>query len=294
MVPALDLSVQLRYNTVQNIIGHYYHMSKASYLGRTSSFFFFLGFMLSKLQYLPFSAFSATFRMISLGFYLGAYATWFLASFFQDGHFKKENRWYGFAKIKEQHLLASLLGFVATVLSLAAIFTPILFIPAAWIFLAGNVIWTISEYHKLKNPPHSNEDFSYMRQRAYVMYSMTTTTIGLVTAVAASLMLVFPLASVPITVFSLFICVGLGFYAFEKWLDSSLGDHEPIIKRGSFNVMTNELGPSCSNDKKNSPEPKPDHQKGLFHSSKLSCQSSSNLSEKEDEEDYRHCSQSPL
>ena len=241
-------------------------MNAEQKLEKSSGFFFFAGFMLSKLQYLPFPIVSAVFRFLSLGLYFGGYSSWFAASLMQPGQKQPKDKWYAFAKLKEQFLFSSLVGFIATALSVAAVFVPVLFPPAAWLFFLGNVIWAIGELHKLKHPPAHKEDFSHTRQKAYLSYAITTTAISLVTALAATLMVVFPPATLTITIFSLLICVGLGALALECWLNSNFGKHEPLKKADSYTNITDELGASPTPAPKNDLAPRP-HQgkrKGFF------------------------------
>lgn len=242
-------------------------MNNARKLDKASGIFFFSGFMLSKLQYVPFPIAAGFFRFFSLGLYFGGYVLWFAASLLQPEHKKDYNQWYGFAKIKEQFAVSSLVGLTATVLSIVAVFIPIIFPPAAWLFLIGNIIWTIGEYHKLKNPPLEDLTYSHTQQKAYLSYALTTTVISLITAIAATLIVVFPLASVPITVFSLLLCVGLGALAFEYWLNSNFGDHKPGTTAQSYFEMADML------DNEPRPEPAPEcapyHGNGLFNSANL-------------------------
>lgn len=227
-------------------------MSTTEQLNIATGFLFFAGFMLSKLQYVPFPLVSAICRFLSLGLYLTGYGLWFISNLLLTGHKQSDDKWYGFAKIKEQLLYSSLIGFVATVFSVAAVFVPVLFPPAAWLFFIGNVIWAISEYHKLKNPPE-DENFSYTKQNAYQSYAMTNAAISLVSAVAATLIFVFPLIAIPITISSLLLCIGLGVLASEYWLSAYFGDHKPLKDSDSHRKMSNELG--YTHEKKHSPAP---------------------------------------
>lgn len=248
-------------------------MVNAQKLDKMSGFFFFSAFMLSKLQYLPFALVAGTFRFLSLGFYLTGYGLWFASNYLRPGHQQHHNEWYGFAKMKEQFILSSAIGFIATALSVAAVFFPVLFPPAAWLFVLGNVVWAIGEYHKLKNPPKDDDNFSTPRQKAYLAYTVTTTGISLIAAVSATLMILFPPAIVPITIFSLLLCTGLGFLSFEFWLNSSFGAHKPDsipgshlkgsipgshLKDsipGSYLKMSAKVGASSSYDNSSSSEP---------------------------------------
>lgn len=248
-------------------IGNDIYMAKSKYLEKASGAFFFSGFMLSKFQYLPFPIVAAAFRFVSLGIYLLGYSMWFLASLMQPEHKRKDTKWYGFAKFKEQFLFSSLIGFIATVVSVVAISMPILFPLAAWLYVLGNAMWAIGEYHKLKNPPAHDENFSYERQKSYFKYTATTTLISLVAAISSCLIIAFPLATIPITFFSLGICIGLGAFAFENWLDSAFGNHKPEHKIGSYNKLDSQLSSSCS--LKNENEQEPYHGKSLFASSEM-------------------------
>ncbi|WP_454780877.1 hypothetical protein [Legionella sp. WA2022007384] len=243
-------------------------MTIAQKLDRASGIFFFAGFLLSKLQYIPFPLAAAIFRFLSLGIYSLAYLCWFTACHLHPDHPEHYRKWYGFAQIKEQFLYSSIIGFTATIISVAAIFVPALFPPAAWLFLLGNILWSIGEYHKLKNPP-PDENFSSTRQSAYLSYAKTSTVISLVAATAATFIFLFPPAAIPITIFSLLICVGLGALAFEFWLNCNFGQHEPD-HANSYYEMTETLGPSVSEEHSNSksPEPEPSCFSGFFSNPK--------------------------
>ncbi|KTD15629.1 hypothetical protein Lgra_0295 [Legionella gratiana] len=229
-------------------------MTAAQKLEKASGIFFFSGFLLSKLQYLPFPLVSAIFRFISLGIYFLAYGSWSIACLLHPDHNEHHHKWYGFAQIKEQLLFSSFVGLVATVLSVAAVLVPVLFPPAAWLFLIGNVLWAIGEYHKLKNPPQSKEDFSYTQQKNYLYYAITSCAISLVTAISATLIVAFPPLTIPITIFSLLLYVGLGALAFEYWLNSKTSENRQSIK-GSYHQMSDSLGPTISPKPSNSLEP---------------------------------------
>ncbi|MCW8399641.1 hypothetical protein OQJ26_12650 [Legionella sp. PATHC038] len=228
-------------------------MTVAQKLDKASGILFFAGFLLSKLQYLPFPIVSAIFRFVSLGIYLFAYLSWLTACLLHPDHKEHYQKWYGFAQIKEQFFYSSFIGFGATILSIAAVFLPALFPPAAWLFFLGNLVWAVGEYHKLKNPLDKNS--SYSRQSAYFGYASTSAVISLVTAIAATLTFIFPPMAIPITIFSLIVCVGLGALAFEFWLNSSFGDHKPAPVPGSYVQMGDTLGPSSSLEHADTPEP---------------------------------------
>lgn len=229
-------------------------MTAAQRLEKASGIFFFSGFLLSKLQYIPYPLVASIFRFVSLGIYFLAYGCWSTACLLHPDHKEHRNKWYGFAQIKEQFLFSSFVGLVATGLSVGAVFLPVLFPPAAWLFLIGNVLWTIGEYHKLKNPPPNNADFSYTGQKNYLYYALTSSAMSLVTAIAATLIIAFPPLAVPITAFSLLLCVGLGALALDYWLKSGNSANQKPVKE-SYNQMSDSLGPTNSPKASNSLEP---------------------------------------
>ncbi len=237
-------------------------MPTTKYLEKTSGPLFFTGFIASKLQYVPFAAAAAAFRFLSLGLYLVAYSFWFAASYNQPEHERAHKEWYGFAQIKEQFLFSSLAGFIATAVSVAAIFVPALFPPAAWLFVLGNTLWTIGEYHKLNNPP-KDQDFSYSQQEAYTSYALSTSIISVISAISATIMFFFPPITMALSIFTILVCAGFGVLACEYLLDYNFGDH-PTTFTSSADAMEKGLGASITpqNDLTNTKEPV--HTKQIF------------------------------
>lgn len=230
-------------------------MTVAQKLEKASGILFFSGFLLSKLQYVPFPLASALFRFISLGAYFLAYSSWSIACLLHPDHKKHNQEWYGFAQIKEQFLFSSFLGLLATILSVAAVFVPLLSPAAAWLFLIANALWVTGEYHKWKNPPQNNsfssEEQRNEKQKNYVYYAMTTCAISLVAAVSATLIIVFPPLVIPITFFSFLVYVGLGSRAIEFLFNSITPENEPTIEE-SYKKMDEPLGLSISPEPSNS------------------------------------------
>jgi hypothetical protein len=240
-------------------------MKTEQILNNASGGLFFSAFMLSKLQYIPLPLVSAIFRFISLGLYMLGYVAWFFASYFQQEHKEHQDKWYGFAKIKEQFLLSSFIGFIGALVSIGAVFLPILLPFAAALFLLGNIIWAIGEFHKYRNPPAHDDNFSLTRQKSYVAYAATATSISFVALVSCILMMTLPFIALPITIFSLVLYVGLGALALEFWLNSYSGNHEKFSFKSSSSVVTDGLG--CVYQEDNSP--KPGHHKGPLESMEL-------------------------
>lgn len=237
-------------------------MPNTKYLEKSSGPLFFTGFIASKLQYVPFAAAAAAFRFLSLGLYLIAYSFWFAASYNQPEHERADKEWYGFAQIKEQFLYSSLTGFIATAMSVAAIFVPALFPPAAWLFVLGNAFWTIGEYHKLNNPP-KDQDFSYSQQEAYTSYALSTSIISVISAISATIMFVFPPITMPLSIFTILVCAGFGVLACEYLLDYNFGDH-PTSFTSSADAMEKGLGAGVSPQKDHTNTHEPVHTVQIF------------------------------
>ena len=230
-------------------------VSTTSKLGKVSSFFFFSGFVCGKIKLLPIPVVSAAFNIISLVFYMMGYGVWFIASHFYPSHTQTEEEWYGFAQFKEQYLFAATLGFLATALSIAGFFVPVLIIPAAWMFVASNFMWTSGEYHKLNNPP-LDENYSHTYQKTYTSYALTMTTISIVAALSTTAIFLFPPVTVPVLILSAFIVVGLGALAAENWLDYTFGDRKPTpVIQTSHSQMNHSLDPRVSLEDTYSPAP---------------------------------------
>nr|WP_284498347.1 hypothetical protein [Legionella maioricensis] len=225
-------------------------------MGKVSSFFFFSGFVFGKIQNLPIPVVSAAFNIISLVFYMVGYGVWFIASHFYPEYTKKEEEWYGFAQFKEQYLFAATLGLLATALSIAGFFVPVLLIPAAWMFVASNFMWASGEYHKLKHPPTYDEKYSHTYQEAYTSYAATMTSMSIIAALSTTVIFIFPPATIPVLILSTIIAVGLSAFAIENWLNYTFGDHKPTpLIKTSHSQMNHSLGPRVSNEETCSPAP---------------------------------------
>lgn len=242
-------------------------VSISSKLGKVSSFFFFTGLVFGKAQYLPIPIVSTILNVLSLLSYLMAYSFWFISSHFYPNHTQHKNEWYGFAQFKEQYLAASVLGLLATSFSLAALLVPVLLIPAAWIFLASNLMWTFAEYHKFYNPPTYDENYSHSYQDAYLSHAITITSMSVIATISATLVFLFPPITLHVFVVSSILLLGLTLLAAETWLNFNFGGHKPNPPETSYTQMNN-LGPKLANEHKNTPAPY--HGADLFNASSKS------------------------
>jgi hypothetical protein len=216
-------------------------VSKTKILDKLSGFSFTLGMIASKIQFIPINLATPFLNLASLMLYLLGYSLWYVSSHFYPEHHPEYTKWYGFAQFKEQNSYAAFLGILGALTSMAALALPVLALPAAWIFFGCNVFWTMAWYHKLKNPL-KDEPYSEAYQRSYLSYSLAITTMGLVGALATTLVFIFPAITIPALALSGALSIGLGLVALDFFLDFTFNDHKktPICKN-SYDKMTNEL-----------------------------------------------------
>ena len=236
-------------------------MSKAKTLDKISGISFLLGFFMSKVQYVPTAVLSPFiapfFNLAALGLHLIGHSTWFLASHFYPEHAQHYKEWYGFAPFKEQHTYAATIGMIASVISIAALAFPPLLIPAAWLFMLGNVFWSVGEYHKFKSPP-KDEEYSESYQNSYLNYAIAMTALGFVSALSATLIILCPPLLLAVSIVSAIATVGLGITAVGYWYDYTFNEHPTTTapkQNHSYELMAQALGDSCTLDNSCIPEP---------------------------------------
>ena len=163
---------------------------------------FLLGMVTSRFREIPIPIVSSLILFLSMLAYLVGYTLWFVASMLHPPYARKPDSWLGFASFRTQYQVAAILGIAAAIMWF---FFPIMIIPAAWLFLISNLIWTISEHHKKINPPPDHitdlEKLKYIqRQSVYCQYTKIATFISLMTAVGLTLALIFPPAAAGILI----------------------------------------------------------------------------------------------
>jgi uncharacterized membrane protein YbaN (DUF454 family) len=252
-------------------------VSTTSILSKTSSLFFFTGFVFSKIQNLPIPVVAPVMNAIALVFYMLGYSVWFISSHFFPNNTPQKNEWYGFAQFKEQYLYGAALGIIGCILSLAALASPILFMPAAWIFLASNLMWTAAEYNKLNNPPSSDENYSKSFQESYLSYAITMTAMTAITAVCTLLIFMFPPLTLSVLIISTVLSIGLTILAGDIWLDFTFGNHKPTPVEQSHNHLGKSLG--IKPEATETDEPAPYQGIELFKSSKYQSSQESPISD---------------
>lgn len=229
-------------------------------IDKLSSISFFLSLVTSKIQYIPVVNIATPFlNLLTLCFVLTGYSLWYAASHFYPDHNPKFSEWYGFTTFKHQNTLAASVGVIAAILSIIALTLPSLAVPATWLFFSSNIIWAVGQYHKLQNPP-ANETYSRSYQKSYLSYAIAMTSSGLVSALAATAILFFPIYTIPVIAVSSLINLALSFIAAEYWLNYTFEKH-PKTPVPSYDKMTNRLGPTVKYEDPPSHEP--------YHSAKL-------------------------
>ncbi|KTD82260.1 hypothetical protein [Legionella waltersii] len=231
-------------------------MSKETNYNKVSSIFFFSGFLLSKIQYVPFIIASSFTNLAALVLYMMGYGLWFIG--IQGTPPNPE--WSPFANLKSKFLYAAVLGLLASTISVLALINPLFLVPAAWLYFASNVLWVGGEYYKLQgSDPNSTREY-INSQKNYFNYSITISTIGFVTALATTLSFFIPPITLPVILISSIICIGLGCLSFEYWLESKITSPSTTdieLVEISHNKIQSELG--ASNRCKKSDEQSPYH-----------------------------------
>jgi hypothetical protein len=171
----------------------------ATILDRVSAYSFASSLILSKLKHLPIGIWGSITYAASLALQLIANSAWYAASIFYPDLKPAPQEWYSFATYKQQNSLAAGFGVIATACAIASIWFPPLLLVSAWVFTASNIAWYTGEYHKLKSP-HKSERYSHEYQKNFTEYTKYITAIGVVAALAPTLILFFPLATLPITI----------------------------------------------------------------------------------------------
>ncbi len=226
-------------------------------IDKLSGYVFFLGLITSKIQYFPPTIVTPFANILTLTLYLLGYSLWFVSSHFYPEQKRSYREWYGFAKFKEQHIHAAFIGITAAIVSVAALALPILLLPAGWLFFISNAIWTISEYHKFKNPPKGDPNYSKSYQTAYFSYAVTLTAMSFAAAMAATLIFAFPPIGITVLTISAVVAAGLTLLAAQYWLSSFFGDHKKSkqeLLSESYQEMT-VLTKQAEHVDKPSPEP---------------------------------------
>jgi hypothetical protein len=232
-------------------------VSKESNYNKASSIFFFSGFLLSKIQYVPFIIASSFTSLAALLLYMMGYGLWFVGI----RGAPPNPEWSPFANLKSKFLYAAVLGLLASTISVLALINPLFLVPAAWLYFASNVLWVGGEYYKLHTPEPHSSPAAIESQKHYFNYSITISTIGFVTAVATTISFFIPPITLPVILISSIICIGLGCMSFEYWLESkttSQPNKDIELIEISHSKIHSKLGPS--NSYANSSEQQPYHE----------------------------------
>lgn len=211
-------------------------------LSKVSGFFFTAGFILANIKYIiPLFVIPIT-QFLSLISNAIAYALNLLGSYFRP-EYQAQEKWYGFDSFKNQFSYAALLGFYGAIINIGALYVPILIIPAAWLFFTGNLMTSISEFHKLKTPFFTEENYSSLRQNKQVSHALILAATALVAALSTTLIFIFPMATAFILGGSTLLTLGLGALNVRYWLEinwSHFENTQSLIE--SYDHITQELG----------------------------------------------------
>jgi len=214
----------------------------ATKLDRISTLFFVIGGFFSQTKLIPLGPYNAVLYSISMFFNFTAYFIWLISSRLYPDE-PKLNRWYGFAKYKNQHLSAALFGILSLIAGGLSFAFPFMLIPAAWLFVFSDLVWFIGEYHKFQNPNTRDKDCNGKQQNAYLTYVALMTMIATVIAIATMLTVFIPTFTALIAFFSTITCLTLGLFAIEKLFYFSMSKTELSTKNSKLNIIAIEPDP---------------------------------------------------
>lgn len=225
-------------------------MTKETITRIVRGFFFFSGFCLAKVKYLPLATISPLFLIVaSICNFLG-HGLEYLGSLMEPGHTPQKFKWYGFMQFKDQYALAANTGILASILGIAAVFFLPLVLVSTWLFLVCNIVKAVAEYHKLNNNPNAAKDVNAdARQKALLNYALTNCVLSIVSAVAVTLMFVFPPLTFAILIATAVVGIVVGAVAFKYWLTSYNLPYNQITSEYSYQRINDEL--SNDSDKTN-------------------------------------------
>lgn len=244
-------------------------MSHAERMDKASGIFFLLGFLSSKMQYLPIALLSGISNLLAMGFYALGYILWLGACRLAPNHPALPNKWYGFSQFRDQHAVSAIIGVTATICCCFLFLTQSLIIPVSWLFLLSNIFWAIGEYHKLNNPSPNDSNFIYERQELYCYYSVSIVGLSLMTAIATTIAFVFPPAAMIVLGVSLAVGFFLAAAAAYFWIRYTFYSTDEQKKEDStYAQCVEDFGISPSLDK--APVPQPEMMPPGFHNNRFS------------------------
>lgn len=177
-------------------------MNRITLFNRSSSTLFGLGVLASFVGYLPNPILAAAGKLFSLLCYFLAYLTWYLVSKLYPSHPDLEKIAFDLNQFKSQNRLSAFIGLLGVLIAAIAFVFPVLMIPASWIFALSTACWVLSQVHKLFNPIPGDEEFSPERHKIYIVYATTLLAMGLLTAIATTLIFTMPVLAPTIMIVS--------------------------------------------------------------------------------------------
>lgn len=175
-------------------------MNKEKVHDNLSRFFFVAAFIANALYHITPVFIGRICKLAAIGCNYAGYLFWLASAQVSKDQERLKNKWYAFAKIKNQHRLTSLLGVLATTLALIGFFIPVMLIPAFWLFTLSNIIWAITTFHQKRNLPQDDPRYTPKGYDNYFNYVILSTAASVVAAIGTTLIFCFPAATLPILI----------------------------------------------------------------------------------------------
>lgn len=210
-------------------------VNPTKWLDKISTGFFFLGFIFSKFRYLPWNTFTSPFNIVSLLLYVVGNCLWIISSRLRPNCTPKNEGWLDFTQFKNQHQGAAFLSLLGIACCFLGIAFPATLIPAFWLFVLSNILWTIAEYHKQIHPPSYDPEYSPYGQKYHVRYALLTTSISFIHALSATLIFFFPPLALFLLISSTAVSLALGLIAAKYWFKGRVLSSEYF--QSSYQIM---------------------------------------------------------
>lgn len=193
-------------------------------LDKISGYCFLLGFFTSRLRAISSPLIAPIIRATNLASYLVGYAAWYISSLFSKASTTTYSQWYSYKDSRKQQQIAGVLGLMAAIL---CIIYPLAIIPTSWLYTLSNIHWLLAERNKMNSPSSTDPTYSTQKQTIYCYYATCVTIVGLITALTATLIFLFPLMTTLLLPYATYIGLGLSILSAGILAKHALGTYPP-------------------------------------------------------------------
>ena len=220
------------------------------FLDKISGYCFLLGFFSSRLRDISSPLIAPLMRATNLASYLVGYTAWYISSLFSKASTKTPSQWYSCTDARRQQQIAGVLGLIAAIF---CIIYPLTIIPTTWLYTLSNIHWLLAERNKKNSPSSTDPTYSTQKQTIYYYYAACVTLVGLIAALTATLIFLFPPMATLLLPHATYLGLGLSVLSAGILAKHALGTYppDPIPKHyanTSYINLQKKIGHTVSND----------------------------------------------